>query len=586
MVLRGALMKKILYGNSNFPHMIRGNGYYVDKTRYIAELEDLGADYLMFLRPRRFGKSLFISMLESYYDINKADEFDELFGELYIGKNPTEQRNSYYILKFNLSDVSSYGTIEQIEESFNKTVLGDIMLFYCKYESLTGGEKAFYEAFPSVEAAGDTFRRFITLMQAKQTQFYLLIDEYDNFANNILSEHGKEVYYSLTHGVGFLRNFFTRIKAGTDSKTVAKMFATGVSPLVMSDVTSGFNIDENISQDLIFNNMVGFNQEEVEAAVDYYIAQKVVPKQDRARMLEVMKTNYDGYLFSQGASESVHNSNSVLYLLNYYMKNKRMPAQIIDTKMITDYRKLQFLVLEGNQLNGNFKCLNSILQEHQVSAELIRNFAMSDLIELDKFVSFLYYLGFLTLVKPDIDRYIFSVPNEMCKTILWEYIRKTLEKVYNLKIGVFQDFMGQMTRDGVWEPFFKYTFEEFYKVSSNRDFIYREAGVKGFLLAYLNLSSAYLVYSEPELNKGYADIYISPNLNVFPEMCPKHFLVELKYIKQSEITPNTGKSLVENHVKQAKAQLEQYAHDSKLPKDTIKIVALTTNEELLALKEV
>jgi hypothetical protein len=576
-------MKKILYGTSHFPSLIRDNGYYIDKTRYIEELEGLGANYLMFLRPRRFGKSLFVSMLEAYYDINTADEFDELFGELYIGKNPTPLRNSFPILKFNLSDVSSYGSAEQTEESFNKTIYGDIMLFYTKYESLTGGVKVFLENFSESESASDAFRRFIILMQGEQVQFYLLIDEYDNFANNILADYGRDVYHSLTHGVGFLRNFFTRIKAGTDSKTVAKMFATGVSPLVMSDVTSGFNIDENISQDSLFNNMVGFAQEEVETAVDYYISHNVVPQEDRERVLEVMKINYDGYLFSPEASESVYNSNSVLYLLNQYIKHKKMPLQIIDNKMITDYGKLQFLVVESDRVNGNFKSLDSVLQEHQVTAELIRDFAEDDLIKQDKFISFLYYLGFLTIVKPEIDRYVFSIPNEMCKTILWEYIRKTLGKVYNLKVRELQNHMGQMTTKGIWEPFFKYAFEEFYKAASNRDFIYREEGVKGFLLAYLNLSRAYHVYSEPELNKGYADIYISPNLNVFPEMCPKHFLVELKYIKQSEITANNRQSIIESRVSQAKTQLEQYAIDSKLPKDTVKIVALTTNEELLAL---
>jgi hypothetical protein len=579
-------MKKILYGNSNFPYMIRGNGYYVDKTRYIEELEGLGADYLMFLRPRRFGKSLFISMLEAYYDINKADEFEELFGELYIGKNPTEQRNSYPILKFNFSDVSSYGSIEQIEESFNKTVHGDIMLFYSKYESLTGGEKAFSEFFPTVDIAGDALRHFINLMQGKEIQFYLLIDEYDNFANNILAEHGKDIYYSLTHGVGFLRNFFTRIKAGTDSKTVAKMFATGVSPLVMSDVTSGFNISENISQDLIFNNMVGFTQEEVETAVDYYIEQKIVPTEDRERVLEVMKKNYDGYLFSPEASQSVYNSNSVLYLLNQYTKNKKMPAQIIDNNMITDYRKLQFLVTKGREENNNFTSLNTILQNNEIKAQLIRDFAVNDLLMQDKFISFLYYLGFLTIAKTGAINDVFVIPNEMCKSILWEYIRKIIEEKYNIDLLMLSTKLELMVEEGLWEQFFKYAFEQFYKAASNRDFIYREEGVKGFLLAYLNLANAYLVYSEPELNKGHADIYIAPNLNVFPEICPKHFLIELKYVKQSEIKPQSKQALIDSHIKQAKAQLEQYALDSRLPKDCVKLVAITTNEELLALQEV
>jgi hypothetical protein len=420
------MMKKILYGKSHFPSMIRENGYYVDKTRYIAELEGLGAKVLTFLRPRRFGKSLFISMLEAYYDINTADEFDEIFGELYIGKNPTELRNSYPILRFDFSPIAS-GSIEQTEASFNNAVLGDIGLFYTRYESLTGGEKVFTEKFSNSDTATDALNRFITLMLGKKIQFYLLIDEYDNFANNILATHGQNIYHSVTHGTGFLRTFFTAIKTGTASNTVARMFATGVSPLVMSDVTSGFNIDKNISQSPLFNNMVGFTQEEVETAVDYYIKHKVVAAKDRERMLEIMKKNYDGYLFSSKARESVYNSNSVLYLLDTYSEYNEMPSEIIDTKMITDYHKLKFIITKGQDENNNLKILKKILLENKISAKLVRDFSAQDLIEHDKFVSFMYYLGLITIVEPDIDKLVFKIPNEMCKTILWEYIRNVIE---------------------------------------------------------------------------------------------------------------------------------------------------------------
>ncbi len=575
-------MKKILYGTSHFPTMIRDNGYYVDKTRYIAELERLGARVLTFLRPRRFGKSLFISMLEAYYDINTADQFDEIFGELYIGKNPTELRNSYPILKFDFSPIVS-GSIEQTEASFNNAVLGNIGLFYIKYESLTGGEKVFTEKFSNSDSATDTLNRFITLMLGKKIQFYLLIDEYDNFANNILATHGQNIYHNVTHGTGFLRTFFTAIKTGTASDTVARMFATGVSPLVMSDVTSGFNIDSNISQDKIFNKMVGFTQEETEAAVDYYIAHKAVPAADREIVLEVMKTNYDGYLFSPKASETIYNTNSVLYLLDQYYKEKTMPRQVIDNKMITDYQKLRFLITKGKEENINLTVLNTILQKNKIKSQLIKDFALNDLLEQNKFISFMYYLGFLTIAKTGPINDVFVVPNEMCKSILWEYIRKAIEEKYKINLLKFSTKLELMVEEGLWEHFFRYMFEEFYKASSIRDFTYREEGVKGFLLAYLNFANVYHVHSEPELNKGYADIYIKPQLATFPNICPQHYLIELKYIKQSEIKSSNRQKLIDQTIKQAKAQLDQYACDSLVPKNVIKIIAITSNSELLHL---
>ncbi len=577
-------MKKILYGKTDFSYMIRANGYYVDKTQFIEKLETLGAEFLTFLRPRRFGKTMLISTLEAYYDINTADQFDELFGNLYIGKNPTPLRNSYPILRFNFSPIAS-GSIEQTEVSFNKAILGNIELFYIKYESLTGGEKAFAEKFSNSDTATDALNRLITLMLGKKIQFYLLIDEYDNFANNILATHGQGVYHNVTHGVGFLRTFFTAIKAGTDSSTIARMFATGVSPLVMSDVTSGFNMDSNISQIALFNNMVGFTLQEVEAAVDYYIEHKVVSQEDRALVLEVMKNNYDGYLFSSEALDSVYNSNSVLYLLDQYQlsKTKKIPTQVIDSKMITDYHKLKFIITKGHEENSNLKILKTVLLENKVSAKLITNFSVQDLIEYDKFVSFLYYLGLLTIAEKSILNHVFIIPNEMCKSILWEYIRQTIQETYKINLMELQNKLEVMLLKGSWEPFFKYVFEEFYKVASIRDFIFKEEGVKGFLLAYLRLTELYYIYSEPELNKGYADIYIAPKMGLYPTMCKNHYLVELKHIKQKDVQSKVSQKLIDQTIQQAKAQLDQYAKDSHIPKDVIKIIAITSSSELLHL---
>jgi len=574
------MTKKILYGKSNFEAIIEGNGYYVDKTHFIERLESIGADYLLFLRPRRFGKSLFISTLEHYYDINRADQFDELFGRLYIGQNPTPLKNSFPIVKFNFSGVISHGTVEEIEHAFDLKVLSDIRSFYVKYPDITGGIDAFEKEFKPLSGGSEALNLFISLMSDKQIKYYLLIDEYDNFANNILADHGKDRYQKITHGTGFLRNFFTIIKTGTDSRTVEKMFATGVSPLVMSDVTSGFNVGENISQDAMFNEMAGFNEDEVRTMVDYYIAEKVIPEADRNRVLTTMKTVYDGYLFSSDTTESVYNSNSVLYMIHQYTKSNKMPMNVIDTNMKTDYQKLRFLVLESHKLNGNFNLLSEVLETNEVEAEIVRNFPVTELIERDKFISFLYYLGFLTIKKQVINKFLFCVPNDMCQELLWEYVRKSLKDAYSLDLRQLEKLYSKMTKHGDWEPLIRYIFQEFYKAVSNRDFIYREEGIKGFLLAYLNLSTAHRIHSECEMNKGYADIYIEPNILIFPEMCPTHFLIELKYLTKASLKENS----IDNHFAAARSQLEQYGKDQKVPADAVKIVALSTNEELLLLR--
>lgn len=419
------MTKKILYGSSNFEAMVQNNGYYVDKSRFIEEIEKLGAKYLFFLRPRRFGKSLFISMLEYYYDINRANQFEELFGNLYIGKKPTSLKNSFPILKFNFSGVISHGTIEEIERSFYLNIMGGIESIFLKYPLITGGIEVFNRELKSIPKAGDMFKCFISIMSDKNIKFYLLIDEYDIFANNILAEHGRDSYQKLTHGVGgFLCNFFAVIKVATDTRTIERMFATGVLPLDLSDVTSGFNIGCNISQDLGFQEMAGFTEKEVETMTDYYIAENAIPANDRVKVLDTMKNTYNNYCFCQNTTTRMYNSNSVLYLVDQYIRAHKMPMNIIDTNMRTDYKELRFLFVESQKLNGNLNLLSKVLTDGEIESELKHDFLGKGINEKDNFISLLYYLGLLTIKKVRIDKFIFEIPNDMCREILWEYVRQ------------------------------------------------------------------------------------------------------------------------------------------------------------------
>ncbi|MBN2651011.1 MAG: AAA family ATPase, partial [Spirochaetales bacterium] len=268
-------MKKVPYGIASFEKIKENQDYYyIDKTRYIEELENLGGQFIFFLRPRRFGKSLFLSMLESYYDIARKDQFEMLFGDTYIGQNPTPLKNSFPILKLNFSGIATHSVGSELFHSFNLSIRSNIEEFLNKYDKYYTFDEKLKSEILQEKAAGDMLNLFISKMFQRGVRYYMLIDEYDNFANHILIHHGKENYTSLTHKGGFLRSFFAAIKNATETRTVERMFATGVSPLVLSDVTSGMNIGDNISSSQPFNSMAGFTDDDVATMLDYYIEQK------------------------------------------------------------------------------------------------------------------------------------------------------------------------------------------------------------------------------------------------------------------------------------------------------------------------
>ncbi|MCD6588662.1 MAG: AAA family ATPase, partial [Candidatus Fermentibacteraceae bacterium] len=334
-------IKKIPYGTASYDKIQEFNHYFVDKTKYLEILENLDTYHLFFLRPRRFGKSLWLSILEHYYDVNKKDRFEELFGDTYIGKNPTPLRNTYPILKLNFSGIPTDGKSEKIKTSFDLRIRISIESFYFSYPQLCKNFN-FKEDYQNTIDSTDMLAKFLSMMSLNNIKFYLLIDEYDNFANNILIHHGKERYQRVTHQAGFLRSFFAAVKNGTESGAIARMFVTGVSPLVLSDVTSGMNIGDNISNKVIFNSMIGFTQNEVEEMLDYYIDAEVVKKEERSEIIELMQYNYNNYCFSENVDEKVYNSDMILYFFNNYSQEKKIPSNLIDENVRIDYGKLRY----------------------------------------------------------------------------------------------------------------------------------------------------------------------------------------------------------------------------------------------------
>jgi hypothetical protein len=591
--VRGATMKNILYGVSNFADIITRNGYYIDKTMFIEKLEQLNLDFAFFFRPRRFGKSLFLSTLEHYYDIAEKDNFEKLFKGLYIGENPTPLRNSFCILKFNFSRIRGDNSVENIEAAFNVNIMSCIETFYVKYAEKTGGIEAFEKDVKPLVKAETMFDRFLEKMKQANIKFHLFIDEYDNFANNLLAQHGKEEYYKVTHGTGFLRGFFNIIKAGTESRTIARLFATGVTPLVLSDVTSGFNIGTNISTEPMFHDLAGFTETDVREIVDYHIKQGLISESIKESLLYTMKKYYDGYLFSPKSKESLYNSTAIWHLISPYRmsvdetQKNELPRRIIDSNLMTDYKKLEFLVIEKKKLNGNYKALSELLLTGQCEDELVDSFSVKELNKSSHFTSFLYYLGLITIKEENFLNTVFTIPNEACRYMLWEYIRTALDSVLGLdfsrQLSLFTDFAVK----GKWKQYFKAIFEQAYHVTSNRDFKYGESVIKGIILGYMTNTNLYLIQSERELDKCYTDLYLEPMLWLYPKMFEMRYLIELKYLKAEEITEDKKEKNVAKAKAAAITQLDQYAKRLKLAEVPLtKLVIIASSKELLVLEEV
>ncbi len=532
---------------------------------------------------------MWLSILEHYYDVNKKDRFEELFGDTYIGKNPTPLRNTYPILKLNFSGIPTDGSPEDIKTSFDLEFFLSISGFYTCYSHLYDKMNIDLD-YVNISNATDMLKKFIRVMRANSAQFYLLIDEYDNFANNILIHHGKERYQRVTHQAGFLRSFFAAVKNGTESGAIARMFVTGVSPLVLSDVTSGMNIGDNISNTILFNSMIGFTQDEVEEMLDYYIDAEVVKKEEREEIIELLQYNYNNYCFSEKVDEKLYNSDMILYFFNNYSQEKKIPSNLIDENVRIDYGKLRYLILEEQKLNGNFSILADIVETGQTETTLVHSFALSDIVEKDKFKSFLYYLGLLTIKEHYFaSKYLLTIPNEVIKEMHYGYIRQALTEQYKLRIDtdLLEREFSNTAFNGDWQKLFTYILDEFFAASSLRDFVLREHSIKMFLLAYLNVTPLYFIESEPEMHRGYADFFFRKNYFT-TDLTNYEYLVELKYIKSDDLpaAPDKLEALINTVKQEAVTQLLNYKKSRKITCKLIQLVIICSSKEVLLIEEV
>ena len=430
------IMKKLPYGISDYERIIEDNYYYVDKTNYIELLENLAEPYIMFLRPRKFGKTLFASVLENYYDINKKDKFKKLFNNTYIGENPTQLKNSYYILRFNFSGIDTKNE-ETTIRGFKKEVASSIELFVNSYKL------DFYinnddEAENILDNLFKAFR-----IQKQDKKIYVIVDEYDHFANELLgfkSDHFK----NLISKNGKVRKWYEILKKGTES-VVDRIFITGVAPITLDSMTSGFNIGSDKTQDLRFNEMMGFTKEELEKLM----VDQEIQKDEQEKLFPIMKENYNGYKFSIKASKKIYNSNMCLYFLNEYITYRAIPEKLVDVNIASDYNKIgNMLTLCKNE--NRLDIIEATVLGEKIQTDIVQKFNPSIEFGEKELVSMLYYLGYLTIDGERLGRAELKIPNQVMREIYADYFLKMLENDTNLKVNEkdYNEVLEQMALEG------------------------------------------------------------------------------------------------------------------------------------------
>jgi len=576
----------IPYGWADFRAMRLERRLYVDKTRFLRPLEN--ERFVFLIRPRRFGKSCWLSLLENYYDRHWASEFEQVFGGTDIGRDPTENRHSFVVLRFDFSVV--HDAPETLEREFED---------YCRLEIEEALERN-PDLFPADAvarvlnhpSASGKLNALFREARRRGVRLYVLIDEYDNFANTILAHHGTDAYHELTHGSGFYRSFFAALKAGAGRSGggLERLFVTGVSPITLDDVTSGFNIGRNISLLPEFNALLGFTEAEVRNLLQTYRKAGALAL-DEETALSVMRDWYDGYRFAGSVDETVYNTDMVLYFLNAAMPNKPMPQDLIDVNVRMDYGKLRHLLTvsrtrserggitrdetvrsnaadpkdkEGGdmRLNGNFDVLRQVVGEGQADAEIQASFPLERLGQRDNFLSLLHYFGLLSIRETVGGRVRLHIPNQTVRQLLYGHLRDAYDDVGVLSVDLpaLADALWRMARDGEWQPVFDFLRDSIAKQTSIRDYLDGEKIIQGFLAAYLGVSRHFLLRTELELNKGFADIALEPLVAQYPEL--RHgFLIELKYIKRGDDAGGERERAV---VEEAEHQLRRYLGDERL----------------------
>ena len=517
-------MKKLPYGISDYERVMENNYYYVDKTSYIEKLENLAEPYIMFLRPRKFGKTLFTSMLENYYDVKKKDKFEKLYGETYI-------------VKFNFSGIDTSDEDATIN-GFKREVASSIKVFVEKY-----GFNFFVNENEEAEDILDNlFKAFY--IQKENEKIYVIIDEYDHFANELLSFNTKK-FKELVSKNGKVRKWYEILKKGTET-VVDRIFITGVAPITLDSLTSGFNISSDKTKDRSFNKMMGFTKEELIELMN----KQEITKEEQENLLPIMKENYDGYKFSIDATEKIYNSNMCLYFLNEYTKYREVPRQLIDMNIASDYSKLANM-LKICQGEGRTDIIQKTVSGEGITSEIVGKFNPEIGFEEKELVSMLFYLGYLTIEDEQVGFPKLNIPNKVMRELYAEYFLETLSKEIRIDASVnYTEIAREIALEGKIDKITE-LLHTYLNNLSNRDFIkFDEKYVKLIFYTIAMSLKIYNVKSEMEVNRKYPDIMLIPRDR---SKGYASVMIEFKYLKKEEANK------LEETQKEAKEQIEEYS---------------------------
>ena len=520
-------VKRVPYGVADFAQVIEQNQYYVDKTMFIPELEKQPSN-LFFIRPRRFGKSIFLSMLYSYYDCAQSHKFQSLFGNLWIGQHPTPLQGKYQVLFLDFSQIT--GNIDKLETKFNSYLSINLDAFVRQYSEYYQEEM---EEILAQEDFEEKMELIFKAAKAHQYHLYLIIDEYDNFTNVILNERGEKVYHAITHADGFYRDVFKKFKGNFE-----RIFMMGVSPVTLDDVTSGFNIGWNISIKPEFDEMLGFSTTDVVEMFTYYKEHGSIPADsDIDAIVNDMKPWYDNYCFAEEALKKktrMFNCDMVLYYLRNYMDNGCSPRQMIDPNTRTDYGKMKKL-LQFDKLDGERKgIIRKIAEEEQIVTQLYESFSAYQIPKAEIFPSLLFYYGMLTIKGTRGSKLILGIPNNNVRKQYYGYLEEEYQAKAYVDVNQLTDYYYDMAYDGKWEEGLRFMADAYAKVSSVRDGIEAERNLQGFFMAYLNLNDYYITAPELELNHGYCDFFLLPDLTHYASQ--HSYILELKVLSKKDFS--------------------------------------------------
>ena len=544
--------KLIPYGISDFKQVREENKYLVDKTRFFEQME-LAGNFLFLVRPRRFGKSLFLNMLEAYYDINEKDNFDKLFHGLYVADHPTEYRNRYQVMHLDFSQVGS--DVERLQDNFDFYLSISCESFAEKYARFYPG--GFVDEVKRIPRGEQKLNYINFTARRSGCNLYLIVDEYDNFTNNVLNIKGQEAYHALTHGTGFYRDVFKLFKGMFD-----RIIMLGVSPITLDDLTSGYNIALNITMDPRFNQMLGFSEDDVRQMIRYYKEVGAIrPEVTEDSIINDIKPWYDNYCFAEesfGREPSMFNSDMACYYLSNLVGLGNSPKELIDPNTMTDYGKLKRLIeidqLEGDRLN----VIHDIAEHGFIYGQIVSHFPAERMMEFGNFVSLLYYYGMLTIGGVEGELLKLTIPNNNVRLQYYHYLLDEYQSISRVNTTELSLCFSRAALHGDWQPLISFICKAYHDTTAVRQLIEGERNLQGFMNAYLTLTNYYLIAPEMEFSHGYCDFFLLPNYAVYP-MVRHSYILELKYLKADATDAEADRQWSE-----AQEQIKTYAADKKL----------------------